>query len=1150
MATVEKPGRLRDVAEASRRVLDPLKRLRTYIRLYVSLEAAAIVLLSIIACFWISLVFDYGLFKIPFLQFDLVQQMPWSSLDELRQASPLAEVVLVLVNMVRLLPLVGLVFLVLLLIASKAINRLIQRFRDVALALELERRFPKILGDRLITAIELANRRKVVEQGYSAAMVDETIVEAAERVEKLPIKEVFRWGRLWFMGALILVLTVGLYLVTATAFAAVDSLANGGQGLLAGYSDYNEVLGIWFERNVLLQNTIWPRKAHLVIVEPEDGVRFGRDRQPPQLRVRAWKYTVADSRAREGWRLLTWDDLKTQPGLLGDPLRPDAVDLKQRDARVGLSVDEVDLFFANAFNIRKGEPTADGKFLFRTGKDGKTVTTTELPYQWAVLAAGNEWRPLAWKDVKKTLTSELFNDNNDKFTVPDLPKNWPAPLEPALGYTVEEVEREMAKSANHNDDALSDVRSVLETLNRFNDMRKTLDRVDDRIDEGSLRRTMRRLIVPATVTVTIDGQGTRSSSTLNRTTDYDYLGTFSADNLKGKKGGEAWVFTYQANGEDYSTPKRTITVVPPPTLTKLYREDARPAYRYYRAGKENVQVEDLKGKKQPFARAEVALSGGDVVTLDCPAGTDLTLIGDADKALQSVRLLAPADAVEPAPVVILDSPTTFRFTLLNVRQDRFFDMEMVDTDNVTGKRKLRIRATRDNEPSNDVIIADWVRKNKDGSYVVTPRARIPFGGKIKDDVGLSQIHYVYNVAQIESSAPLEFRALSAVGGATMMAPPGGALQGLTYLAKKMNEYEKIKAEQAPDNNDVKYFPENGVDSLAGFEAALKKEYAHEFLSPTKIQELMAQPQPSNFRILFHEFNFDPDKMTKSLEHDAFVNDFPMTDARNNKKERLLAKSGEPQFRYRVTLWVEATDNDLDSSKAVDGVDGPKTAASKNRYTFTVVSEEELNGLIGQDEAQYSDSLSSALDRLQEARDKLSVLIVDLNSAKMKEDLEPLSVRTESLEGLVDTASGTSRDVRMKYEALFNELKGNDFQSDKPKIVLNEIVRPLEDIDKIEFPDAKAKFQNLRLALDAKGAFAATKADANSKAVAAAKEMQELIEQMQKVLDKMQKQVELNVVVEKLRKVKEEEERIRLILVEIYKQREQQLLDDATKGTNP
>src|SRR5579872_2164605 len=125
MATVEKPPtRVRNVAEASRRVLDPLQRLRGYIRLYVSLEAAAIVLLYVFACAWLSLLFDYGAFKLPWgMSIDWVQELP---------------------RWLRALLLLGFFYGVLLIVAATAINRLMQRFRDSALAVELERRFPKI----------------------------------------------------------------------------------------------------------------------------------------------------------------------------------------------------------------------------------------------------------------------------------------------------------------------------------------------------------------------------------------------------------------------------------------------------------------------------------------------------------------------------------------------------------------------------------------------------------------------------------------------------------------------------------------------------------------------------------------------------------------------------------------------------------------------------------------------------------------------------------------------------------------------------------------------------------------------------------------------------------------------------------------------
>src|SRR5208283_5468076 len=72
------------------------------------------------------------------------------------------------------------------LVAFKIFQRLFKEFSDSAVALLLERRYPKELGDRLITAVELADPKLSEKYGYSQAMVDATIRDAAERVEKLP----------------------------------------------------------------------------------------------------------------------------------------------------------------------------------------------------------------------------------------------------------------------------------------------------------------------------------------------------------------------------------------------------------------------------------------------------------------------------------------------------------------------------------------------------------------------------------------------------------------------------------------------------------------------------------------------------------------------------------------------------------------------------------------------------------------------------------------------------------------------------------------------------------------------------------------------------------------------------------------------------
>jgi len=80
---------------------------------------------------------------------------------------------------------------------------------------------------------------------------------------------------------------------------------------------FQNIAAIWYERNVLLWNTIWPRQAHLEVIGfPDTGeLRIGRDAPPPTLRVRATHWLVADHKASEGWRPLLWHDVK--PSLLG-----------------------------------------------------------------------------------------------------------------------------------------------------------------------------------------------------------------------------------------------------------------------------------------------------------------------------------------------------------------------------------------------------------------------------------------------------------------------------------------------------------------------------------------------------------------------------------------------------------------------------------------------------------------------------------------------------------------------------------------------------------------------------------------------------------------------------------------------------------------
>jgi hypothetical protein len=1117
MATVEKaPRRTRDVAEASRRVLDPLQRLRGYIRTYVALEATAIVLLFVAASFWVSLLFDYGAFKMPYFHKDWVQELP---------------------RFLRVVLLAGFVAFVFAIIAAKAINRLIQRFRDVALALELERRFPKILGDRLITAVELSNRRKVLEQGYSQAMVDETIMEAAERVEKLPLKEVFRWGRLWVMYGLVVLLTFGLYALVLAGFCGVEYLQTR-QASLAGAGEFHEVSGIWFERNVLLQNTIWPRRAYLQFLEPADAtLRMGRDEPPPPIRVRAWQYVFAAFGTRDGWRGLQWTDLENNEKIAGKPAEPPGEKGKWevRDPSAGLTVDEVALFFGK-FDIRKGEPAGDD-FV----SHGYRSTS-----QWTIAAPTeddpNGRRPLAWQD----LNSEYLNG----LTVPTLPassRNWDGPREPDLGFSVDEVARESA--ARPSDPELEDVRTVLAHLETLAEMRKTLDRLDDRVADNSMRRTVRKLVIPGTVTVTVKGPSTTSTTTLSKLANNEYTGVFGE--LKDKAQDKEWDFSYYASGEDFSSADRYLTLVPPPSLVKVYRDDLRPAYLLYRADPDkDVPVEVIRGKKQPIERSEVSLMGGAQVPVDCPAGTTLTLVCEADKPLDTVTLTEPKNGPElkvrqkngPELKVeaVLDG-NTFTVTIPDVREEIPFEVHLVDKDGAKGVRAFKVRVQKDLEPQVDLSIAEWVRKTKDG-YMVTPKARVPFTGKIEDDHGLSKVQYVYSVSKLESAALSDLKALEAGVASIMAGAPGGSgpLHGLTGLTRGMQLFDQAKNAR-PDREELAYYPGKNL-SIKPFDTALRdaKTRPEEFLPANEIAKRLTEPVAPDRRKLLNRFELKPD-----VGADVAA-DFPLESA------NLLAAEGAAQPRYRVTLWVEATDTDLDSTKAVDGVDGPKVGASKERYVLLVVREDDLLVEIGKDEEKLSNDLAMTIDKLREVLDKVTQITSTLAGTPKPEEVAPLSVRTEALEQLLDQSHASTKEVQMKYETLLLEMRGNQIDKKKTDVTEREIVKPLrEDIDRIEFPDAKEKLKKLHAALDDKDLLNPARLDAARKAAGEAREeINTLVLALTAILDKMQSEIDLKKVIEKIRKVQRDLENEKALAEAIKKEIERRLLEGATEPKNP
>ena len=331
----------------------PLDLLRGTIRRFVVVDALLTVGVLLIAAFWLGMAADYGLFQLT--GFDWVQDAPWG----LRLAVLITGIVLV----------VGV-------LVARMLLRLNREFSYPSLALVLEKRYPAVLGDRLITAVELADVKRMGEYGYSEEMIRRTIDEARERVDQVPVNDVFNWRRLWSRGILLGVLVVGLLLLVFTGYSATTRTI----APVTFAWKFGDVAMIWGERNLLLWNTPWPRSAHLELVDfPGDELRIGKDAAAPTVRVRAVEWVVADRATHDGWRPLKVGDLATlgvEAGSLpGDRLVDDVYPTTEAAPWSQALADAVDRPSMSR-TVRKLEVPPDVTLSYRGEKTGGTVSLT------------------------------------------------------------------------------------------------------------------------------------------------------------------------------------------------------------------------------------------------------------------------------------------------------------------------------------------------------------------------------------------------------------------------------------------------------------------------------------------------------------------------------------------------------------------------------------------------------------------------------------------------------------------------------------------------------------------------------------------------------------------------------------------------------
>src|SRR5262249_21999659 len=130
--------------------------------------------------------------------------------------------------------------------------------------------------------------------------------------------------------------------------------------------------------------------------------------------------------------------------------------------------------------------------------------------------------------------------------------------------------------------------------------------------------TLRRLDVPGEVTFKFRGQRTAGSGTLTPQQNNEFSGE-----IGGLKEDVAFV----VRGDDYESSPRKIRLIPPPTLQRLRRDQAEPAYLHH-APPSGEGYDALEGRLQKVAAKDLSLTSDRTIFV-VPAGTELTLVAEA-----------------------------------------------------------------------------------------------------------------------------------------------------------------------------------------------------------------------------------------------------------------------------------------------------------------------------------------------------------------------------------------------------------------------------------------------------------------------------------------------------------------------------------------
>jgi hypothetical protein len=1091
MATATPRPQPFDRARTDLRVRHPLHAIRGRIFWYVLIEGTALAVLFVAAFFWLGLALDYLSWTL--FSFDWLY-----TFDE---STGTRSTVILRLAMLLLLG-GGLVSL----IVFKIMRRLFKEFSDASVALLLERRFPNQLGDRLITAVELADPKLSEKYGYSQAMVDATIRDAADRVEKLPVHEIFRWGRLKGQVALGVLATLGLYLLIGVAWCAWKQAAPWDYGVR-----FHHTASIWAERNLLLMSSYWPPSTLIELIRfPGDKLPVPREDDRPDVKVRYVRWAIADNGddAPRGWRALRFKDLEDiLPAAMLDikiPIRWDGwlVDLDDLDPRVPPGTIPAEWGWQGATNGHVKRELAKPEV--QAALDAQTRQAIYEMLDWGYWPLDKIELQLAYVDksaVKKTIDGGLTG----------------AAAEAAAMH---QHERPVvaAMMARHKAD--------------YDKFLAIFEKLEELAERPTMGRTLRKLADPSEVVAQRKSKSGGGVTLCIPLDSRKYL--FPLGELK-----ESCQFSIAT--EDYWTPWKQITLVPPPMIDQMRIDKEEPAYLYYRLP-ENPAL--LKSKRQRISATSVSTTGPYTKVL-VPLGTNVAISGHSDRRLKDIRVAEPdpkkreeKTAIAPrAAVQLAADQQTFTCSFPDVQRIVEFDFEFKDTDGVKGSRRVIILPLEDLAPRiNELALAlpPRVLQATDESakgiaagprWVITPDAYLKLRGKIEDDHGLAKLEFKYELQEIDfqnlfadpddkkSAEPATQdpkRPSRAVGGdivaGGLQYVPGPSSYGFFAACYYGGLAQVVKDGSLPP-------PPPRIEFIT-FERA-KQRLTQKFgwdVTPEEFQRLLTI-QPSYRKMLLDALDLTAEKRTLETFAQALkdanqtagflreVMDFSGVAPEPGERSRLevLASSDAAEALAEILQKLKADPAQLEAMrtllkkepektillkynlqdedgafgfdlreqlrfiKAIGSIDvqkhfalrlsivatdnnvfnGPGVTTAGLPNGFLVVSENELLALMMRDQRKYHDLLQGAVQEMEKKRQSLESQLGDYR--QNPDEPTKLLLRGEPARKALRDAGITAKAIFGKFESLLSEMGFNRMKPDRIDKVKTRVADPLSEM---------------------------------------------------------------------------------------------------------